>query len=647
MLLSFTLAKYAAVALVFCALAGLGTLAAGFFDRACQPPRLLRLPLLAIAGWALASLASALAALPNIDQDWLARGLFVLGLILLVPFGRSRAARLDLLCDLAVLLILVAPMGLLVASTPAMAFDEFAQWLPNSRYLVEHAHYWTWPDWIGVTSKPGYPNASAVIALLTSQLVGPDVEAPFKTFVVLLLGGFGAALAGLAARRFSSDSAPAWARQLSVTAPLAAGCLIAFLDPFMDPRIGFTAYTDTPSATIAAITVLAAAYGLGAARRGASAAATGWFGWAGLLSLTLILLRQTNLVLVAAIAGGCGLIALIRKIGALRSRVRWALLLVAPPALGDLIWQLHLLAARIGPDISPRPLVAWDWSAPITVARAFFGDRLAGNPLLGSAALVLAAVATGGGIVVWRRRGEDEERCLPPPRVLMVLTGIVSGCFVAFLAWSYIAVFSPIEVAAAASLWRYLSELGPMLVLAGGCILFTLTPRRAIDRRTALAVSALGALLLLLLPVVARSYYRLDCRFPDVAAARASVAQLRPALEAFAAPAPNRARLAVVNATMGDWMAYALAFDLRWPASDQLVRFRVRDEPLADSEAWAWDQGLDGLLDFRSLDRAALAGRRIVPAVSLLGRPRAKGDSWPVLAATQPRPLPSCAAWGR
>jgi hypothetical protein len=68
----------------------------------------------------------------------------------------------------------------------------------------------------------------------------------------------------------------------------------------------------------------------------------------------------------------------------------------------------------------------------------------------------------------------------------------------------------------------------------------------------------------------------------------------------------------------------------------------VQDEPLSDTEAWAWEQGLDALLDFRPLDRTALREQSSIPSVFLLGRPAAKGDAWPVLAKIEPRPLPRC-----
>ena len=639
------LSEYAAVSVVFCALTGLGTVPALIIQRTCRPAPLLRLPLLATSGWGLAAFVSALAALGDLDQTWLANALIALGLVLLIPRGRDRTEQCHLLRDVALLLIFVAPMGLLVAGTPAMAFDEFAQWLPNTRYLVEHGHYWNWPEWLGLSSKPGYPNASAVIPLLVSQLAGSDVEAPFKTFVVLLLGGFGAALAGLAATRFSADPTRPRAAVLTLSALLAGGCLVAFVDPFMDPRVGFTAYTDTPSGIVIALAALAGAYGMGAARRAEHPTATGWFAWVGLLSLTLVLLRQTNLVLVAALDGACGLFILCDRTGSSRLWLRWALLLAAPAAIGLLVWQAHLRAARIGPDIAPRPLAAWDWSAPLTVARAFVFDRLADNPLIGGVAAILVLAAAVCGVFVWRRLPYKGGDILPPPRVMAGLAAIVSLGFIAFLAWAYIAVFTAQEVAAAASLWRYLSELGPLLVLTGVCVVVSLLPQRRPNAARALAATAMGAVALLLLPWGGRAYYRLDCRFPDVAAARMAVAELRLALAPFQASPTTPARVAVVNPTMGDWMAYALAFDMHWPDSGEVVRFRVKDEPLAETEAWAWDQGLDALLDLRALDRATLRAQSTVAAVSLLGRPASKGDRWPVLATTRPRPLPACSAW--
>lgn len=642
------LGEYAAVAAVLCALGGIGTLPARLLDRAVGPPRLLRAPLLTIAGLGIVALLSAVGALVRADQTWPARTVLAVGWLLLLPIRReTRGAQIGLMGDLLLLVLLAAPMALLVAGTPASAFDEFAQWLPNTRYLVEHAHYWTWPDWVGASSKPGYPNASAVVALLVVQLAGPDVEAPFKVFAAILLAAFGAVLASLFASRWPTDRPPAVKAMLVRIVLVTGGCLVAFLDPFMDPRIGFTAYTDVPSAITIAIAMLAAASGLGAAQRGAERVAGGWFGWAGLLSLTLILLRQTNLILVAAMASGCSLLLLVPPAGTFRLRFRWVLALVAPPAIGGLVWQAHLWAARIRPDISPRPIGAWDWAAPLTVMRAFVLDRLGGNPLLGGGAIVVAGIAIAGGVVAWRRLGASDDPDTPPARLVVTLTAMIGCGFIAFLGWSYIAVFSAIEVATAASLWRYLSELGPLVVVSACCVAAALVAKQHPSRRALVPAAAIAVGLLFLLPYAGRRYYRLDCRFPDVAAARSAIVELGPALLPFASPPPHPARVAVINPTMGDWMAYALAFDMHWPASNEIVRFRTGKEPLAATEAWAWDHGIDALLDLTALDRAKLREQGVVPALSLLGRPAAAGNPWPLLATTKPHALPDCRAWGR
>ena len=642
------LTVYGAVALVFAAMAGLGTLPAAVIERTQPVGRLPRLPLLAVAGWGLVATVSAILALADLDQIWLARAALVFGLLLLLPLGTAirRQRQRRLLADLAVLLILVAPMGIFVAGKPATAFDEFAQWLPNTRYLVEHGRYWFWPDWLGASSKPGYPNGSVVVALLASQLLGPAVEAPFKVFVVILLGGFGAMLASFAAAWSPSDAAHPGRGGVIAIGCLAMGVLISLIDPFVDPRISLTALADTSTAVVIALAGFVGCLGVGAARRGAFAAATGWFAWTGLLSLTLVMLRTTNLVLVCGVALACGILVIVARAGSVRLWFRWALILLGPAAVGVLIWNAYLKAAGIGADMAPRALAAWDWAAPLTVLRVFFLDRLTGNLVLAGGALVLVGLALLGGIMVWRRlEARDGTDELPSPRLLLALTGIVGVSFVGFLAWTYAAVFSAEEVASAASLWRYLTELGPLIVMAGCAVVFSLVPRRRPGdaRFWPMALAAVACGFTLLLPVVGRNYYDLACRYPDVLAARRAALGLKLALEPFRTDGPGTApRVAVVNPTMGDWMAYAVAFDLRWPASDRLVRFRRQDEPLTETEAWAWDQGLDALLDFRALDRPALFAQATIPSVALLGRPAAAGEPWRVLATTAPEPLPPC-----
>src|SRR5258708_1527488 len=198
---------------------GLGTLPARFIDPACQPPRFIRLALLAISGWGLVALISAAFAVADVDQTWLARGLLAIGLLLLVPWDRKRRPTQNhLLADLALLLVIVAARGLLIVDAPATAYDEFAHWLPNTRHLVEEARYWVWPASTGMSARPSYPNASLVVSLLFSQLAGPEVEAPFKTFVVILLASYGGVLADLAAGRWFADAAPPWERRVLLTA---------------------------------------------------------------------------------------------------------------------------------------------------------------------------------------------------------------------------------------------------------------------------------------------------------------------------------------------------------------------------------------------------------------------------------------------
>lgn len=659
---------YGAAALVFCAMAGLGTVPALLLDRLCPLPRLSRLPVLPIAGWGLAALVSAVAAIGGLDQIWLARALLALGLVMLVPFkAAARPRQIGRLIDLAALIVLMAPMGLLVAGTPAAAYDEFAHWLPNARHLVETGHFWARPEWLGLSGAPGYPNASSIITLLTCQLTGAGVEAPFKTFVVILLGGFGAVLAELVAARCVPSRRGAWAAGFPLYSLLAGGALLALLAPFVDPRISFTAYTDTPSGVVAAIAALLACRGIQAARSGADRVADGWFAWTGLLSLTLVLLRTTNLVLAASLDAACGAVVLALGIGRLRTKLRWALLLTVPSAIGALAWQVYKWAAGLPADMAAKPLAEWNWAAPAMLARSLFLDRFAANPLLGAAAVALGVLVVAGCIIVWLRPASREPADDgPSPRLMAAITAIVSLCYTAFILWAYIAVIAKKDTAIALSLWRYINPLGPLVVLAGCSMVAALVPRRTFGKGRSWAILGAAACGLLLLPVVGRGYYRLDCRFPDIAAARAAIGELRPALAALRETTPHPVRVAVVNPAAGNWMAWAAVFDLRWimdfdpawadeaevgpfilpgvpwPAADALVRYRVKGEKPRDTEDWAWEQNIDALLDFRALDRAVLAHGAAIPSVVLLGRPAAKGEAWPVRATTVPSTPPAC-----
>lgn len=131
----------------------------------------------------------------------------------------------------------------------------------------------------------------------------------------------------------------------------------------------------------------------------------------GLLCLVLVLTAFWGLAAAWA-AMVIAPVLLSRPAGHVRDENRRASLIgmaiaLAVPVTGFLIWRLHLAVQGIGPDMAPRAVADWAWSAPVTVMRALLVDRLANNPVLGLGqfgadamsgrlAPVLAAVAAIG-----------------------------------------------------------------------------------------------------------------------------------------------------------------------------------------------------------------------------------------------------------
>jgi hypothetical protein len=209
---------------------------------------------------------------------------------------------------------------------------------------------------------------------------------------------------------------------------------------------------------------------------------------------------------------------------------------------------------------------------------------------------------------------------------------------------AYVGFFSPQEVAQAGSTWRYLSELGPLLLAALVATIAGLAARSPwrVPRAAMSTVALLAGVLTLALPLVARGYYALDCRYPDVVATRLIAAELAGPLAEFAPSATRQRRLAVVHPSMGDWMAHAIAYDLGWPSIDRSIRYRMIASDSRSAAQWAWDEGADALLDLSALDRSVLASTGTVPGVALLARPARRDAPWRLVATTAARPLPRC-----
>jgi hypothetical protein len=570
-------------------LIGLGALA-------CAPLRLApgggpaRALYLLLAGWWALAILAVFCAIAGWPIAWLRAVLAFGGLggLTLMLWRRDLP-----LLPLGLAWLALAPLVVLAAALPPTVYDEFVQWLPNTRYLVFNDAFPTAASPNVWSVAPSYPPALPLLGYLVGAFVPGGFEIVSKTFAVLL----GAATGLLLARPFL-DRASVW-----IAAPLGAAAMTV-ASPFFDPRIALTSYADMPTAFVLVACVFAFWRSLG------DAGAT-WLWPAAMTASLLILLRETNIVLVAGLAAGLLLVG----------RKGWRPLLVLLLASGVTLalWRLYMLGAAIPPRLVPRTPDQWDWGAPAILFRVLLSDRLMNNPAAGFGTVAFGLLAVAAIVAGWRRASPSFRQLASIAMALLVTWG-------GFLVWSYIAFFSPEEIAGAGSAWRYGAQLGPLLLLVmaeAAAAAWRGAPARlpagARPLQVAAAVAALGAPMLAVSATA--SHWRIDCRYPDIAALRQIAPAIRDRL--------GDARLAVLHPVEASVHAVALDYTLRRPFGLSLPTTTLPG-----------DDGLGSLvLDLREIDRASLQRTGEVPAVTLLRR---DGTAWAADLVVRVRRLDIC-----
>jgi hypothetical protein len=526
-----------------------------------------------LTGWSALVLVGALCAVAGVPLTGPAIAIGAVGVVGLVGAGPAAAG----LWRLALAWLLLLPMMAIASVIPPTMPDEFPQLLPNARVLVDNDVF---PDRAHPnleTSKPDYPPALALIAYAAGRFGGHDVAYPGKMFTVLLAGAFAVALAAQVAPRIGPLLA------------IAMGALLAtVLNPFFDPRIALTSYTDTPTGFLLALCVAAC-------WRALDDVQPRWRLYAAAAAIVLVLLRETNLVFVVALAAG---LLLLRQ-------YRSAAWIVASAFVAFGLWRIYIVTAGKTPSMTVRPVATWDWSAPFAMVRVLFGERLANHPLLGigGAGFALAVFV----LFVWVMRAGDRKL-----RALFVIAGLVAATWCTFLAWAYAAVFVK-QVLTANSAWRYLSELGPLLIYAAVAAIANALPERWVMARTraTAAVGVAACLVPVLATLATWRHWRIDCRFPDVVAVRG----MTPALATLRVGSD---KIAVIHPDEPGWYAEAIDYELRRPWASS-VPFRSPAQALAP----------DYRLDLSRLDRKQLLETGSVPSFEFTRR---DGEGWrPVL----------------
>jgi hypothetical protein len=543
-----------------------------------------------VSGWALVSMLGEAMALLGSALSPVLVTTGVIGGFGLILFGLSDAARRTTIARAALAVALLSPLLWFVAQTPATIFDEFGQWLPNARFLYEHGHFATAADPNSWSAKPGYPPAMPMVIAAGSWLAGQFGETIGKLLVIVLAAGFGMVLADRLSPRF--DRLPAFVLGVA---------LATIFNPFFDPRIALTTYADAPTGFVLALTVFAAWNALEHPH-------AVWILRAATGVILLVLLRETNLVLVGGLCFGLFVLA---AAGRSSGAGRIAALIFASAAVPFLVWRVYLHLAEIPPAMVVRAEPSWDWHAPAVVARSLLLGRLFGHPLLGGAAALFLVAATFASWRFARHAGRELA-------TLVAIAVSVSATWVGFLTFAYIAVFAPEEVARAASVWRYIGQLGPTLLLLLATAIGN-GPVSIVSARHRRSIAYGGILILVAFQLMTWRHWRIDCRYGDVVSVRQIGRTLLASGEIGDAP------LTVINAVEAPAYAVQLDYDMRRPSG------RSRG---VSALSEATENGF--ILDLTAVDRAAASGARESAAVPLLRR---QGATLVPVTIVPPQPI--------
>lgn len=358
--------------------------------------------------------------------------------------------------------LLSAPLFLMIAAMAPSMWDEFTNWLPNVRYLVEQDAFPGpgLPD--NPSVFPAYPYGLPLVGYLTSRLAGHFVENAIALFNLLLLLTLGLVVVRVMRAVLAADPHRASAGTAATGEPdrsswgwcALAALLPTILNPTFVHKIAFTAYADTATAVTLGVAAALGWMGLNALAEDRQPAARALAWQIGLAASALIAVKQVNLVLFAALLGVLLVVALRdRRISAR------ALLPLAPgalvlPLLVYVVWRLYVGAYVPGGEFSIRPPSGWMLAlVPDILARM----ALVASKKGGYFAIMLVAVFFGvRGL--WRMRTEFDR--------LAVITAGLFLVYNAFLLFAYVAAFGEGEARQAASYWRYNMHLG------GVCVLF-------------------------------------------------------------------------------------------------------------------------------------------------------------------------------
>lgn len=401
--------------------------------------------------------------------------------------------------------LLAVPLIAGSAGTVPIAWDDFSHWLPNLTYICINSHFPT-TALPAISHHAGYPYAMALPGFAVFTLTGtvPENAAIFWNLVVMLCAA--AAFSRLLARRLPGVW-PSYPRLLPWISA-AVGLLLAGLaSPTFVPKIFFSNMGDAATASVLAV--------LGALL----------FEWAetdstlrkqvavavpfGFCCVAFIDLRQVNTVLFVLLMAGAVLACLRARRWPAAGEIVSLAIILALSAAAFLLWKRYTDAQIPGGEFAFMPVSAWRW----TILPRTLGNML--HVMSGKPGLFVLIIYLAISVVIIRRLADW------PTHLLVTAAATVSVGMIGFLGFTYLAAdFNEQEAAAAAAFWRYMTEVGSLVVLAA----ISIVPLRWLGRMPAPRVSAALFLIVLIVPLAAIPLYRADLSSPVPRMRRGNVA---------------------------------------------------------------------------------------------------------------------------
>lgn len=346
---------------------------------------------------------------------------------------------------------LALPLLVVVSARSGSEWDEFSQWIPMARHLIDGNGFPVGTAAELNLSFPGYPYGWPIFADIAHRLAGQFHEssgAVVNALVSISVGLLGVRLWVRGAGLQDSAIGRPWAQ---AALGVLAGTLLC---PTFVEKVVFTYYADPSTAAATAVAAILGWLGLDALADGDTRRARALSWQFGLVGLLLISIKQANLVLLVVVLAGLG-------VAALRDPAvpfgRWLRLLPAmllPPAALFGVWHVFTATTMApGAAMSYRPFHEWsfDIAWPILKRMALIASNKGGH-------FGLMTVAVAAGIWAFIRPSGSFHR-------LAMVVAVVFVGYNAFLYSTYIGVFGANDGVRAASYWRYNMHLGLLATL--------------------------------------------------------------------------------------------------------------------------------------------------------------------------------------